>query len=171
MTARVCRAATRVNAESKLRKGRCSGKADPTATSGKADTAGRDERRPLPSRCTQGYWRQHVHKRKRTQHGKPQERGQVRNDRINRTPARGEAGRCGVAERFVVPLKPGNSHGGGKGPQFKTDAGRGERERTWRLGNLLTPHDVQKLPMASHAKDGVRSCPRAGCGKSARPVR
>jgi hypothetical protein len=31
--------------------------------------------------------------------------------------------------------------------------------RTWRLGNLSTPHDVQKLPMASHAKDGVRSCP------------
>ena len=28
-----------------------------------------------------------------------------------------------------------------------------------RLGNLLTPHDVQKLPMAlPHAKDGVRSC-------------
>jgi hypothetical protein len=25
--------------------------------------------------------------------------------------------------------------------------------------------------MALHAKDGVRSCPRAGCGKSARPVR
>src|ERR1700693_5971386 len=24
--------------------------------------------------------------------------------------------------------------------------------------------------LASHAKDGVRSCPRAGCGKSARPV-
>ena len=38
------------------------------------------------------------------------------------------------------------------------------------MGNLLTPHDVQKLPMALHAKDGVRSCPRAGCGKSARPV-
>jgi len=28
---------------------------------------------------------------------------------------------CGVAERFVVPMKPGNS-GGGKGPQLKTDA-------------------------------------------------
>jgi hypothetical protein len=39
------------------------------------------------------------------------------------------------------------------------------------LGNLSTPTDVQKLPMASHAKDGVRSCPRAGCGKSACPVR
>ena len=25
---------------------------------------------------------------------------------------------------------------------------------TWRLGNLLTPNEVQKLPMASHAKDG-----------------
>ena len=33
----------------------------------------------------------------------------------------GRAGRPGVAERFVVPLKPGNA-GGGKGPQFKTDA-------------------------------------------------
>src|SRR5271166_2524646 len=34
----------------------------------------------------------------------------------------------------------------------------------------ITSNDVQKLPMASHAKDGVRSCPRAGCGKSACPV-
>jgi hypothetical protein len=30
-------------------------------------------------------------------------------------------GPCGVAERSVVPRKPGNS-GGGKGPQLKTDA-------------------------------------------------
>ena len=33
----------------------------------------------------------------------------------------GQAGRPGVAEGFAVPLKPGNA-GGGKGPQFKTDA-------------------------------------------------
>ena len=33
--------------------------------------------------------------------------------------------RAALAERFVVPRKPGNS-GGGKGPQFKTDAGRSE---------------------------------------------
>src|ERR1039458_941153 len=32
-----------------------------------------------------------------------------------------QAGPCGVAERFVVPRRPGNS-GGGKGPQLKTDA-------------------------------------------------
>src|ERR1022692_1853834 len=32
-----------------------------------------------------------------------------------------QAGPCGVAERSVVPWKPGNS-GGGKGSQLKTDA-------------------------------------------------
>jgi len=31
------------------------------------------------------------------------------------------AGPCGVAERSVVPKKPGNA-GGGKAPQLKTDA-------------------------------------------------
>ena len=61
----------------------------------------------------------------------------------------GQVGRLGVAERFVVPLKPGNS-GGGKGPQFKTDAIC--REGPWRLGNLSTPKTVQKLQMALHAK-------------------
>src|SRR3978361_2101916 len=42
----------------------------------------------------------------------------------------GQAGHLGVAERFVVPLKPGNA-GGGKGPQFKTDAIRGEGPGDW----------------------------------------
>jgi hypothetical protein len=35
----------------------------------------------------------------------------------------GQAGRPGEAERSAVPFKPGNS-GGGKGPQFKTNARR-----------------------------------------------
>ena len=48
----------------------------------------------------------------------------------NRTPARDRLGAHGVAERFVVPRKPGNS-GGGKGPQFKTDAERGEGHGDW----------------------------------------
>jgi hypothetical protein len=61
----------------------------------------------------------------------------------------GQAGRPGVAERFVVALKPGNS-GGGKGPQFKTDAIRSEGP--WRLGNLSTPINVQKLQKALHAQ-------------------
>ena len=61
----------------------------------------------------------------------------------------GQAGRPGVAERLVVPLKPGNA-GGGKGPQFKTNAASSEGRR--RLGNLTTPKSVQKLQMALHAK-------------------
>src|SRR5215831_18169229 len=67
--------------------------------------------------CTQG---------KRTQHGKPQGGSAM----INRTPARDRPGRSGVAERFAVPLKPVNA-GGGKGPQFKTDARRGEGPGDW----------------------------------------
>ena len=42
----------------------------------------------------------------------------------------GQAGRRGDAERFVVPLKPGNA-GGGKGPQFRTDAVSGEGPGDW----------------------------------------
>lgn len=37
----------------------------------------------------------------------------------------GQAGRDWVAERLVVPVKPGNA-GGGKGPQFKGNARRSE---------------------------------------------
>src|SRR5439155_13185039 len=99
--------------------------ADPTTLSGKADTAGGNEQSNTPSRCaavvatacTQG---------KRTQHGKPQ--GVVSDDQPDAR--EGQAGRPGVAERFVVPLKPGNA-GGGKGPQFKTNAISGEGPGDW----------------------------------------
>ena len=43
--------------------------------------------------------------RERTQHGKPM--GVVRDDQPDAR--EGQAGRCGVAERLVVPLKPGNA--------------------------------------------------------------
>src|ERR1700692_3357853 len=66
--------------------------ADPTAISGKADTAGRDERRRR-SAAAPGYWRQHVHKArtqgKRPQHGKPQ--NVVRDDQPDAR--EGQAGR------------------------------------------------------------------------------
>ena len=44
-------------------------------------------------------------------------------DRLSDQPATRErqAGPYGVAERSVLPMKPGNS-GGGKGPQLKTNA-------------------------------------------------
>ena len=41
----------------------------------------------------------------------------------------GQAGRNGVAERFVVPGKPGNA-GGGKGPQFRKCR---EARKNWRF--------------------------------------
>ena len=50
-----------------------------------------------------------------------------------------------MAERPAVPLKPGNA-GGGKGPQFKTDAGSSEGP-----GDLVTCHSKK----CSEAADGV----------------
>src|SRR5271167_3943834 len=67
--------------------------------------------------CTQG---------KRTQHGKPQ--GVISDDQSDAR--EGQAGRPGVAERFAVPRKPGNA-GGGKGPQFETNAIRSEGPGDW----------------------------------------
>src|SRR4029079_14344213 len=58
---------------------------------------------------------------KRTQHGKPQ--GVVGDDQLDA--GDGQAGRLGGTERLVIPLKPGNA-GGGKGPQFRTDAASSE---------------------------------------------
>src|SRR2546427_6697980 len=101
--------------------------------------AGRVERRLRPAAtpglaaaCTQG---------KRTKHGKPQ--GVVSDDQPEAR--EGQAGRPGVAERFVVPRKPGNS-GGGKGPQFNTDAIRSEEPE---IGKPINSNKC------SEAADGV----------------
>ncbi len=42
-----------------------------------------------------------------------------------------QAGLTGMAERLVVPTKPGNS-GVGKGPQLKADARSVDRKGDWR---------------------------------------
>jgi hypothetical protein len=67
-----------------------------------------------------------MYTRKAPKHGKPQ--SVVSDDQPEAR--EGQAGRSGVAERFAVPLKPGNA-GGGKGPQFKTDAIRSEGPGDW----------------------------------------
>src|SRR5271165_3715741 len=85
-----------------------------------------------PSRCT-GVLAAARTQGKRTQHGKPH--GVVRDDQPDAR--EGEAGRCEVAERLVVPTKPGNA-GGGKGPQFKTDARRSEGPGDWVTYQLRT---------------------------------
>src|SRR3979409_564914 len=99
--------------------------ADPTTLSGKADTVERSRAKSTPSRCA-GVVATACTQGKRTQPGKPQ--GVASDDQPDAR--EGQAGRPGVAERFVVPLKPGNA-GGGKGPQFKTDATSGEGFGDW----------------------------------------
>jgi hypothetical protein len=42
-----------------------------------------------------------------------------------------QAGLTGMAERLVIPTKPGNA-GGGKGPQLKADARSDDRKGDWR---------------------------------------
>ena len=74
--------------------------------------------------CTQG---------KRAQHGK---RLGVAGD--GQLDAReGQAGRPGVAERPVIPMKLGNA-GGGKGPQFKTNARHKKGPGDWATYQLRT---------------------------------
>src|SRR5215468_2944016 len=121
VTARV-QAATRVNAEQASKRSMCRPTRPPNR--GRLLRPGEmseDYAQPLHrgtgGRCTQG---------KRTQHGKPH--CVIRDDQPDAR--EGQAGRTGVAERPVVPLKPGNA-GGGKGPQFKTDARRGEGPGDW----------------------------------------
>src|SRR5664280_1901196 len=87
--------------------------------------AGRVERRVRPA-ATPGYWRRHVHKESVRNTGSPM--AWVSDDQPDAR--EGQVGCLGVAERFAVPLKPGNA-GGGKGPQFKTDAIRGEGPGDW----------------------------------------
>ena len=55
-----------------------------------------------------------------TQHGKP-DAAEGRD--LHLDAREGQAGPDRVAERLVVPTKPGNA-GGGKGPQFKDNAAR-----------------------------------------------
>src|SRR5271166_6834916 len=105
------------------RKGRCAGRPDDVFGEGCNGWVRRAKN--TPSRCT-GVVAAARTQGKRTQHGKPQ--SVVRDDQPDAR--EGQAGRAGVAERFVVPLKPGNA-GGGKGPQFKTDALRGEELGDW----------------------------------------
>src|SRR6516162_8278580 len=86
---------------------------------------GVNERRSTPSRCA-GVVATACTQGKRAQHGRPQ--GVVSDDQPDAR--EGQAGRFGETERFAVPRKPGNA-GGGKGPQFKTNARRGEGPGDW----------------------------------------
>jgi hypothetical protein len=95
----------------------------------------------------------------------------------------GQAGRCGETEGFVVPRKPANA-GGGKGPQFKTNARRSEGPGDWATYQLrrvfrncrricptyrhrATSRTLPDLPVVVHRRER-RPIPTIVC---ARPVR
>ena len=93
-----------------------------------------------------GYWRQHACKRETEA-----TREALAVARTRQPAAReGQAGPGRVAERSVVPGKPGNA-GGGKGPQFESDAGRGKGPVETGEG-LRVPDSVRGLQTALHVK-------------------
>ena len=116
-------AATRVNAEQSSKRSMCR----PTRkwNWGRLTRMGKFRATSAPICCT-GVVAAACTQGKRTQHGKPQ--CVIRDDQPDAR--EGQAGRTGVAERLVLPLKPGNA-GGGKGPQFKTTATSGEGPGDW----------------------------------------
>ena len=109
-----------------------------------------DERSSAASRCA-GVVATACTQGKRAQHGKPD--GVVGRDDQPET-GDGQRGRYRVAERSVVPTKPGNA-GGGKGPQFKADVESGE---VLEIGATLANSAKAREPRpASHAevKEGL----------------
>src|ERR1700741_1867675 len=111
--------------------------------------------------CTQG---------KRTQHGRPH--GVVRDDQPDAR--EGQAGRCGETEGFLVPLKPGNA-GGGKGPQFKTNARRSEGPGDWATYQLrrVFRNCRRRCTRKRRQKPATASTPRRerAAGKTSCPMR
>ena len=82
-----------------------------------------------------------------------------------------KAGPIGMAEGLVVLTKPGNA-GGGKGPQLKADARSDDgREIGDEPDNSQAVFKSCRRRHMQWRKRLRESSPRAGCGKSARPVR
>ena len=123
MTGASVQAATRVNAEQASKRTTCRPTRQPFR--GRLIWFGElseDDARPLH----RGSGGSMYTRKARANQGKPL--GAVRDDQPDAR--EGQAGRLGVAERFVRPGKPGNA-GGGKGPQFKTDAISREGSGDW----------------------------------------
>ena len=78
-----------------------------------------------------------------------------------------QAGPFGVAERFVVPKKPGNA-GGGKGPQLEVNAASDEEME---IGDEPSNPGKWSEVADGVTRESVILPPRAVCGKSACTVR
>ena len=78
------------------------------------------------------------------------------------TAREGQVGPARVAERPILPVKPGNA-GGGKGPQVRSDA---QREKGLGSGYAYYPERRPENPTASHAQ--VKEPRSKGAGLSRR---
>jgi len=78
-----------------------------------------------------------------------------------------QAGSFGVAERSVVPKKPGNADGG-KGPQLEVNAASDEERE---IGDEPSNPGKWSEVADGVTRESVMLPPRAVCGKSARTVR
>ena len=105
-----------------------------------------------------------MHTRKRTKHGKLL--GAVSDDQPDALTRLVEWRPRGGAERFVVPLKPGM-------PVEGRDLSSRQTKYVVKDLEIGKPINSNKCPEAADgvARESVKSCPRAGCGKSACPVR
>ena len=134
--------------------------ADPALTRGRLSELGK-RAKDAPS-CSAGVVATARTEGRPMQHGKPHRMA----DRRQLETREGQTGFGRVAEGSVVPMKPGNA-GGGKGPWFKATQ---EAARARSMGQPADSGHRQALQVASQALS-LLPCPRAGCGKSARPVR
>jgi hypothetical protein len=107
------------------------------------------------------------------QHGKPYVVGATSAQPDTRE---GKAGRHRVAERSVVPRKPGNA-GGGKGPWFKTSVRRSEEREIGQPSNSAECSEATDgAPCQSEGRAGlqpsraVRQAVPRGCAASRLPV-
>src|SRR5581483_12039942 len=97
----------------------------------------------------------------RTQHGKPQRWAQAQPDARE-----GQAGPRGVADRPVVPRKPGNA-GGGKGPDFGSAVAagmaRGVADRPSTPAHGPGPAQAASPDISSGVVGGAERGPATAC--------
>ena len=77
----------------------------------------------------------------------------------------GQAGRLGVAERFVVPLKVMPVEGRGLSSRQTHYV-----VKDMEIGPPINSESSETADGVARKSKCVKSCPRAGCGKSACPV-
>src|SRR5713226_993686 len=125
--------------------------------------AGRVERGLRPA-ATPGYWRRHVHKESARNTGSPKARSAM----TNRKPVRDRPGALG--------WRRGSEYRGSRvTPVEGRDLSSRQTQYVVKDLEIGQPINSENCSEAADGvareSEGVKSCPRAGCGRSACPVR